>query len=140
MGQQISCNNYYCQSIDYQPDWFSSSHYSISSNQTEYQIERGILHLLPSSHIDLTLSKKIEIQDISSFSIPLQFQYQYPFPLSFQISLHSHPSDFTSSSFSIQFLYNQNHIEIQKDIHVEMHIEIHIEINIKSIEKSYRNA
>lgn len=107
MGQQISCHSFYCQDVDYKPDWLSTSHYSFSSSDTQFQMERGLLQILPSPYIDLSISKEIHLTNISEFIIPLHFKISYPKPFHLTLSL--------SSYFTILFIFNGNHIQIQQN-------------------------
>ncbi len=107
MGNHIVCDNYYCQSIHYKPDWISKQFYNfIVDDNTKYSIDKGILSLLPSSSISLFFEKKLNIDfSIYEFILPLHFKIHYPSPLHLFILLT--PTPITSPDIS-SILSNQN--------------------------------
>lgn len=111
MGQQISCHQFYCPSLDYQPEWFSTSHYSISTSQTQYLLERGILKILSSPLLHISLSKSLLLKDISQFSIPIHFKSFHSYPIHLQFSIHSQ-NHISNSFLYIKFILNKNEIDI----------------------------
>lgn len=114
MGQQISCHQFYCPSLDYQPEWFSNSHYSISTSQTQYSLERGILKILSSPLLQISLSKSLLLKDISQFSIPIHFKSFHSYPIHLQFSIHSQ-NTISNSFLYIEFILNKTNIEIWKN-------------------------
>lgn len=114
MGQQISCNHFYCPSLDYQPEWFSSSNYTILTYETQYLLERGILKILSSPLLQISLSKSLLLQDINQFSIPLYFRMRHSHPIHIVLSIYS--QNLVSNSFlNIEFFLNKKNIEIFKN-------------------------
>ena len=124
MGQQISCNHFYCPSLDYQPEWFSPSHYTISTSQTQYSLERGILKIKSSPLLHISLSKSLLLQDITEFSIPLHFQSYHSYPIHLQLYIHTqnNPSNYF---LYIEFILNKNEIEILKNGEIIMNGKVH---------------
>lgn len=114
MGQQISCHQFYCPSLDYQPEWFSSSNYRIFTSQTQYLLERGILKILSSPLLQISLSKSLLLEDIKEFSIPLYFQKHHPHPIHIIFSIHSQ-NTISNSFLYIEFILNKTNIEILKN-------------------------
>ncbi len=135
MGQQISCNSFYCQSIDYKPDWFSSSHYSFSSLQTKYTIERGIIQILPSPFINLQISKNIDLENIEEFLIPLHFKILYPSPFHLSISLHSFHILFKIDLHKIQIFQNEDMIVSGK---IKQNVFYKILFHFKKIDNKWK--
>jgi hypothetical protein len=81
MGNHIICENYYCNSVAYKPEWISDSYWEIDYNyeidKLPYNIEKGKLLLKDVKKFDILLSKKvfIELDKINSFSIPINIKY-----------------------------------------------------------------
>jgi hypothetical protein len=102
--KNIICDNYYCHSVSFKPEWFSESSWNINyeynkvdrkkniqSDCTEnviqidneknlrkpYLIDKGILKINYVNSFDLLLSKKILIgfYEIKCISIPINFKY-----------------------------------------------------------------
>ena len=114
MGQQISCHQFYCPSLDYKPEWFSSSHYVISTSQTQYLLERGILKIQSSPLLHISLTKSLLLQDINEFHIPIYFQSRHPYPIHLQFSIHNQNNS-SNPFLYIEFILNKNEIEILKN-------------------------
>lgn len=122
MGANISCNQYYCQSISYKPEWFSPTYYSISSHpHTQFSLQRGHFHLLPSSLTQLHISKKLSFDPsiIQEFEIPLHFQINYQFPLSLYVLFSQNPLSLEdcnslnfSNTFFIHLLFQDNSFQL----------------------------
>lgn len=81
MGNFI-CDNYYCQSISFKPEWLSESTWNITYNyekeeEKPYIIDKGILKMHNIIKFDLLLSKKllIDFNEIRNISIPINFKY-----------------------------------------------------------------
>jgi hypothetical protein len=114
MGQHISCHQFYCPSLDYQPEWFSSSNYKILTYETKYSLERGILKILSSPLLKISLSKYLLFHDITEFSIPLYFQKHHPYPIHIIFSIYSQ-NPISNSFLYIEFILNKTNIEIWKN-------------------------
>jgi hypothetical protein len=83
----IICDNYYCQSVSFKPEWFSESSWNIDYkydlnekddiNKKPYHIDKGIIKINNVSSFDLLLSKKllIDFDEIKNISIPINFKY-----------------------------------------------------------------
>ena len=75
------CDNYYCQSVSFKPEWFSENNWIINyctdTNKKPYIIDKGTLKLKNIEFTKIILSKKllINFSDIKSISIPLIFKY-----------------------------------------------------------------
>ena len=77
------CENYYCQSITYKPEWFSESNWNIeySYSNTEkiqkpYSIQKGIfrienIHMLTNVKLFLCKKLQIDVEEIKNISIPI---------------------------------------------------------------------
>ena len=73
------CENYYCQSVSFKPEWFSETTWTInySSNKKPYVIDKGILKIIEETPSQIMLSKKllINFNEIRNISIPIIFKY-----------------------------------------------------------------
>jgi hypothetical protein len=78
------CENYYCQSISFKPEWLSESTWNITYNYLEeektkkpYLIDKGILKINDVKKFELLFSKKllIDFNLIRNISIPINFKY-----------------------------------------------------------------
>ncbi len=74
------CENYYCQSVSFQPEWLSESSWKVSYNETAikpYKIEKGVLKIRDIQPNNILLSKKILINfnEIRNIIIPTNFKY-----------------------------------------------------------------
>lgn len=101
MGNHIVCDNYYCQSIHYKPDWISKQfyHFLVDDENTKYSLDKGTLSLLPSQSISILFEKKLNIDlSIYEFILPIHFQIDFPHPLHLFILLT--PSPITSPNIS----------------------------------------
>lgn len=101
MGNHIVCDNYYCQSIHYKPDWISKQfyHFLVDDENTKYTLDKGTLSLLPSKSISLLFQKKLNIDySIYEFILPIHFQIHFPHPLHLFILLT--PSPITTPDIS----------------------------------------
>lgn len=87
MGNHFVCENYYCQSVSFKPDWLSENIWDISYkcinenndvNEKPYTIDKGILHIKNTFPFHILFSKKlfIDIDNIKYLSIPIHFSYQ----------------------------------------------------------------
>jgi hypothetical protein len=86
----LICDNYYCQSVSFKPEWFSESSWNIeykyqneNLNNEEpkkkpYNIDKGILKIKNTPKFDLLLSKKLllDFNEIKNISIPINFRYE----------------------------------------------------------------
>jgi hypothetical protein len=85
--KNIICDNYYCQSVSFKPEWFSESSWNIeykynilddeTNIQKPYFIDKGILKINNVHSFDLLLSKKllVDFNEIKYISIPISFKY-----------------------------------------------------------------
>ena len=75
----IICENYYCHSVSYKPEWLSESSWVINydSDKKPYEIDKGILKIIDIPSIKLLITKKllINFNDISLINIPSQFNF-----------------------------------------------------------------
>jgi len=73
------CDNYYCQSVSFKPEWFSETTWTIKyiSDKKPYIIDKGILKIIESMPSQIMLSKKllIDFNEIRNISIPIIFKY-----------------------------------------------------------------
>ncbi len=126
MGNHIVCDNYYCQSIHYKPDWISKQFYDFFVDKdTHYSIDKGILSLLPSTSISLLFQKKLNIDfSIYEFILPIHFQIDFPSSLHLFILLTPSPISSTNistilsyqnspDSFFSHLLFDKNTFKIQ---------------------------
>jgi len=92
--QNLMCENYYCQSVSFKPEWFSEISWAIDykiNNKTlekceepdletsgikPYIINKGILIIKNTPKFDLILSKKLllDFNEQVNFSIPINFK------------------------------------------------------------------
>lgn len=84
MGNNFSCDNYYCQDIILKPEWFSENSWNITYNYFDenfdfkpYTIEKGLIKLKGTPKFNLLLSKKlnIDLNDFEKFIIPIHFNF-----------------------------------------------------------------
>jgi len=74
----IMCENYYCQSLSYKPEWFSDSSWNIDYDENivkPYKIEKGTFILNNSNNVVLSKKLLVDFNEINKISIPLQFKY-----------------------------------------------------------------
>jgi hypothetical protein len=75
------CDNYYCQSVSFKPEWLSEASWNISYNYKDlvkpYLIDKGILKINNVYNFDILFSKKllIDFNDVKYLSIPINFSY-----------------------------------------------------------------
>lgn len=73
------CDNYYCQSVSFKPEWFSETTWTINyvCNKKPYIIDKGILKIVEITPCQIMLSKKllINFNEIRNISIPIIFKY-----------------------------------------------------------------
>jgi len=75
------CDNYYCQSVSFKPEWLSEASWNITYNYQElikpYIIDKGILKINNVYNFDILFSKKllIDFNDFKYLSIPINFSY-----------------------------------------------------------------
>jgi hypothetical protein len=75
----IICENYYCESLSYKPEWFSESSWNIDYEKNiekKYKIDKG--KFIVNNINNLLLSKKllVDFNEINKILIPLQFKYK----------------------------------------------------------------
>lgn len=81
MGNTILCENYYCQSVSFKPEWLSESSwnsvYNYDENIKPYKIDKGILNISNVKKFDILFQKKllIDFNDTDFLSVPLNFNY-----------------------------------------------------------------
>jgi hypothetical protein len=93
--QNIICDNYYCQSVSFKPEWFSESSWNIDYKYIKtpedpnsekdniinlkkpFFIDKGILKIINVPFFDMILSKKllIDLNEIKYITIPINFRY-----------------------------------------------------------------
>ena len=75
----IMCENYYCQSVSFKPEWFSESSWKIEYNTQKkpYIIDKGIIKIKNTEKFNLLLSKKlmIDFNEVKNISVPINFKY-----------------------------------------------------------------
>jgi hypothetical protein len=78
------CDNYYCHSVSFKPEWLSENSWTIKYkynkeiiNEKPYSIEKGILKIKNCYNNNLLLSKKLMINfdEIRNIIIPINFKY-----------------------------------------------------------------
>jgi len=75
------CDNYYCQSVSFKPEWLSEASWNITYNYQDsikpYVIDKGILKINNVYKFDILFSKKllIDFNDVKYLSIPINFSY-----------------------------------------------------------------
>lgn len=80
--QNFICDNYYCHSLLFKPEWFSESSwnidYSYKKEEKPYVINKGIIKIYNVELFNLILSKKllIDFNEIKNISIPIKFRYK----------------------------------------------------------------
>lgn len=77
----LQCNNYYCQTVSFKPEWLSESSWDISFNHNDkkpYIIDKGILKISDVNKFKLLLSKKLllDFNEVRNISIPINFKYK----------------------------------------------------------------
>lgn len=128
------CDNYYCQSISYKPEWFSESSWIIEYNDVKkkpYIIDKGILKIQQSEKFNLMLSKKllIDFDEIKNILIPINFRYTFKKNNEFNIFIM-----FTNKLLSINDINDLN----QKNDDI-FYINLILKKNEIFIYKSYDN-
>jgi len=79
------CENYYCQSVSFKPEWLSENSWNINYKylyddynlKKPYTIDKGILKIKDVSKNNILLSKRmfVNFSDIKNISIPINFRY-----------------------------------------------------------------
>ena len=135
MGNNFSCDNYYCQDIILKPEWFSENSWNITYNYFDeifdfkpYTIEKGLIRLKGTPKFNLLLSKKLNINlnDFEKFIIPIHFNFFLENDMSIYIILSNNETN----------LNNIKNIENSDDL-----FYFHIFLNKKkiSIQRSFDN-
>jgi len=81
MGNNFVCENYYCQSVSFKPEWLSENIWNITYNYDKdskpYTIDKGVLKIKNVDKFNILLSKKllIDLNEINTISIPINFKY-----------------------------------------------------------------
>jgi hypothetical protein len=98
--QNLMCENYYCQSVSFKPEWFSETSWAIDykinnkiSDDLEisyikpYIINKGIIIIKNTPKFDLIFSKKLllDFNEKVNFSIPINFKCCLKNPLNIYI-------------------------------------------------------
>ena len=116
------CDNYYCQSVSFKPEWLSEASWNITYNYQEsikpYIIDKGILKINNVYNFDILFSKKllIDFNDVKYLSIPINFSYN--------INKHNNIDVYIIFSNKELLLENINELKPQDDlffIHLNMH-------------------
>jgi hypothetical protein len=110
------CENYYCQSVSFKPEWFSETTWTINyvCNKKPYIIDKGILKIVEATPSQIMLSKKllINFNEIRNISIPIIFKYNL-------LKLDSNNIDifilFSNRILNIDDMNNLNNLNKQKD-------------------------
>jgi hypothetical protein len=82
MGNNFVCENYYCQSVAFKPEWLSETAWNITYNYDKeikpYIIDKGVLKINNVNKFDILLSKKllIDLNEINTISIPINYKYK----------------------------------------------------------------
>jgi hypothetical protein len=135
MGNNFSCDNYYCQDIILKPEWFSENSWNITYNYFDenfdfkpYTIEKGLIRLKGTPKFNLLLSKKLNINlnDFEKFIIPIHFNF------------------FLENDMSIYIILSNNETNLNNIKNIENSDNLfyyHICLNKKkiSIQRSYDN-
>jgi hypothetical protein len=135
MGNNFSCDNYYCQDIILKPEWFSENSWNISYNYFDeifdfkpYTIEKGLIRLKGTPKFNLLLSKKlnIDLNDFEKFIIPIHFNF------------------FLENDMSIYIILSNNETNLNNIKNIENSDNLfyfHISLNKKkiNIHRSYDN-
>jgi hypothetical protein len=135
MGNNFSCDNYYCQDIILKHEWFSENSWNISYNYYDekfdfkpYSIEKGLIRLKGTPKFNLVLSKKlnIDLNDFEKFIIPIHFNF------------------FLENDISIYIILSNNEINLNNIKNIENSDNLfyfHICLNKKkiNIHRSYDN-
>jgi len=135
MGNNFSCDNYYCQDIILKPEWFSENSWNITYNYFDeifdfkpYTIEKGLIKLKGTPKFNLLLSKKlnIDLNNFEKFIIPIHFNFFLENDMSIYIILSNNETN----------LNNIKNIENSDDL-----FYFHIFLNKKkiSIQRSFDN-
>lgn len=131
MGNNLSCSEFYCQSIDSKPEWFSENNYlfffknNIISNQPfssfiknnssennsnlvkPYKIDKGKIYLIFNNDFELIITKKLDIDlSIPQFSIPFNFSLNFPLNLSLFFVFTDFLVDFNNIHYIKNLIYN----------------------------------
>jgi hypothetical protein len=78
------CDNYYCQSVSFKPEWLSENSWKINykyknkdDNNKPYVIDKGILKITDVDEFSILLSKKllIDLNNFKNIVIPINFKY-----------------------------------------------------------------
>ncbi len=116
MGNNLSCNEFYCQSIDNKPEWFSENNYSFffynNNNlkiQKPYKIDKGIVSLSFENDFHLFISKKLSSNSLlHKFIIPFNFFLNFPLDLSMYIILTDFHINLSNTHSIINILQSNN--------------------------------
>ena len=89
--KNIMCDNYYCQSVSFKPEWLSESSWDISYSKIDsdnhsgdrpkeilpYTINKGVLKIINGEKFHMLLAKKllVDFNEVKSISIPINFRY-----------------------------------------------------------------
>lgn len=131
MGNNFSCDNYYCQDIILKPEWFSENSWNITYNYFDenfdfkpYTIEKGLIRLKGIPKFNLLLSKKlnIDLNDFEKFIIPIHFNFFLENDISIYIILSNIELNLTNISkiensddlFYFHIFLNKKKISIQR--------------------------
>ena len=135
MGNNFSCDNYYCQDIILKPEWFSENSWNITYNYFDekfdfkpYTIEKGLIRLKGTPKFNLLLSKKlnIDLNDFEKFIIPIHFNF------------------FLENDMSIYIILSNSELNLKNISKINNNDDLfyfHISLNKKkiSIQRSYDN-
>ena len=116
MGNNLACNNYYCNDIVLKPEWFSENSWNIyynyfnidknyknNYNFKPYTIEKGTIKINQSPQFNLAMTKKLNINldDVEKFTIPINLKHNLNTDLSFYCILTSYDINSIDNIYSI---------------------------------------
>jgi hypothetical protein len=116
------CDNYYCQSVSFKPEWFSETTWTIqyNCNNKPYIIDKGLLKIVEQEPSQIILSKKllINFNEIRNISIPIIFKYNL-------LKIDSNNIDiFIIFSNKILNIDDMNNLSQQKDDLFYIHLNL----------------
>ena len=134
--QNLMCENYYCQSVSFKPEWFSEISWAIDykiNNKTSekceepdleisdikpYIINKGVLIIKNTPKFDLILSKKLllDFNEYVNFSIPINFKCFLKNPLNIYIIFSETNLDLKNIN---QYLFYKHLKIVKKNIFIK---------------------
>ena len=112
------CDNYYCQSVSFKPEWFSESSWNIqhkyynniNDSNKPYIIDKGILKIKNTPSFELLLSKKllINFNEVKNISVPINFKYNLENEVNLSIIFSNKPLSLENMNNEQLFFINLN--------------------------------